>query len=88
LAPEERAKVGNAPVIDVGIRAGQPPIPRVGLEGALHVLVNQFLKIDTEDSVAANHHIRAHTRTLGDIATRVSNADIGRIVLNDLPGPL
>ena len=86
FACKERHQIGHAPVIYVGVRMRQKPaaLIRIGREVPQHVLVDLFLQIDTDGAVRANDFISAHTSFGRDIAVRIWDAPVSRIVAHDM----
>lgn len=67
-------------MVDVFVGAAQFPLVAVAREIAFHVVVNQLLQIDSARAERANHHIGASARAVWDIAARIGDFSIRRVV--------
>ena len=74
-------QIGHPAVIDVGVGVIQPPVPRIGREGASHIFVHQTLQINAPRVTGgANDNIRAHTDADRNVAVRIADRPISRII--------
>ncbi len=73
-------EVGDSAVVDVLVRAFEPPLLRILGEMALHVFVDALLEIDPEGAIATHDDVTADTFVGSDVTTRIVEDDIGRIV--------
>jgi len=58
---EKRGKVGNATVVDVGIRLVETPQRWIRRKGTRHVLIDEELKVDACLTIGSNNDVRADT---------------------------
>ena len=67
-------------MIDIGIGAGKPPELRIGGKIPLHVFVDKLLQIEPLGPQRANDDIGADAAIGRDIAHRISEPLIGRVI--------
>jgi hypothetical protein len=77
-------------VIDVcvGVESLPPQVTRILPEIRFHVFVHFFLKIDAERTVNANNFVGANTGIGRNIAARIRDANVRRIVADGMVGAL
>jgi len=88
FALEKDHQIRHPPMIDVaiGFPGKPPPLPWIGREILLHILVDLLLKVHAHGAVGANDFIGADSGIARNITTRIGDAYIGRIVANGLVG--
>ena len=69
-------------MVDVRVGFLQTPNLRVFREVLFHVFVDFFLQVDTEFPVRADDDIGTHAMAFRDVAVRVRNLEISRVVNN------
>lgn len=84
MATEEGYKVQDPSVINIRIGRGQAPLPGVGVKSSFHVFMDQDLKINAEFTISTYYQICAHAGVVGNIASRVWDSSIRRVVNDDV----
>src|ERR1044072_1822278 len=67
-------------MIYVSVRPLQAPTLRIRVEVSLHVLVNLFLQVYVGLAKSSHDHIRAAAALQWNVAARIVNAGVGRII--------
>jgi len=80
LPPKEGREIRNAAVIDVSVRTGKSPKPRILGPRFLHVFVHRHLKIEADGSVGANDHVRAGSAPDRNVPSGIRQDTIGAVV--------
>jgi len=62
-------------MVNMGVRMSLPAVG-VFIEVPNHILMDFFLQIDSDSTIAANHLIRTYTGVCGDITAWITNADV------------
>jgi hypothetical protein len=85
LTLEEHSQIGNAPVIDVRVRARKAPVPWILLERCPHVLVHEALEVDAGVPVGPNDDVGAGAAVDGQVTPRVCNSAIRAVIDHHAP---
>src|SRR5215472_14703447 len=87
---EERHQVGNAPMINIGIRMSKEPFPFSGIARwrSEHILVNFLLQVDADCAISADDFIATDPRIGRDVTPGIRNTHVGRIITNDMMSAL
>src|SRR6267154_1790143 len=86
FASQKSHQIGNAAVINACVRMGKEPTPLIWIrrEIAHHVLVNFFLQVNSNGAICPNNFIGAHAGVGRNIAIRIGNADVSRVIADDV----
>jgi len=80
---EIRLQVGDTTMVNVPVRLLESPVFGIKRKMTLHVLMHQLLKVHSNGCAqGTHHHIRAYTHLHGNVAVRIIQGPVTRIVTN------
>lgn len=86
VSGEPDLQIWHPPVVDVAVGFFQPPAPWVERKIAAHVLMDFLLQVKPMGlSECPDYHICTYAAVGGNVASRVLQFDVGRIIMKSYP---